>query len=185
MNPMITFMKKQGLKVSLPLLLLATGCDTQTLATAFQPGNVVSSNGNADVVESDPVIAAFVEVYGEKLKSLKSIPSSLDELESALGPLDEPTKARILEYLARLDEPTKARILEYLARQQHPVASATTMPSPATASDASGEEAAVEAPLPTLSGSGSGATSVPEPATLAGLAIATLGMGAIKRKRAA
>lgn len=123
MNPMIAFMKKQGLKVSLPLLLLATGCDTQSLSAALQPGSAASSGATADAVTPDP--------------GTSEIPST------------------------------------------------ATMPSPATAPDTSGEEAAVEAPLPSLSGAGGGATSVPEPATLAGLAIATLGMGAIKRKRAA
>lgn len=123
MNPMITFMKKQGLKVSLPLLLLATGCDTQSLSAALQPGGAASSDFTPDAVEPDPVTS---------------------------------------------ETPSTA-----------------AMPSPATADSSSEEETAVEAPLPSLSGAGGGATSVPEPATLAGLAIATLGMGAIKRKRAA
>lgn len=123
MNPMITFMKKQGLKVSLPLLLLATGCDTQSLSAALRPSNVVSSDFTADVME----------------------PSS--------------------------DTPETS--------------SAATMPSPAVASDGSSKETVTEAPVPSLSVAGDTAASVPEPATLAGLAIAGLGMGAIKRKRAA
>ena len=123
MNPMITFMKKQGLKVSLPLLLLATGCDTQSLSAAFQPGNVASSGDVADVIEPDPTASE--------------------------------------------------------------IGSTATMPSPAEASAGSSEETATEASVPSLSVAGDSAASVPEPATLAGLAIAGLGMGAIKRKRAA
>ncbi len=123
MNPMITFVKKQGLKVSLPLLLLATGCDTQSLSASLRPSNVQSSDSTAGVIE----------------------PSS--------------------------DTPETI--------------STATMPSPAVASDSSSKEAATEAPVPSLSVAGDTAASVPEPATLAGLAIAGLGMGAIKRKRAA
>lgn len=123
MNPMITFMKKQGLKVSLPLLLLATGCDTQSLSAAFQPGNVQSSDSSIADVEVDPTASE--------------------------------------------------------------TSSTATMPSAAVASDGSSEGTVTAAPVPTLSVAGDDATSVPEPATLAGLAIAGLGMGAIKRKRAA
>ncbi len=123
MNPMITLMKKQGLKVSLPLLLLATGCDTQSLSAALRPSNVSSSDLTAGAVESGPIVT---ETIGT-----------------------------------------------------------ATMPSSAVAADGSSAETAATDSVPSLSVADNEAASVPEPATLAGSAIAGLGMGAIKRKRAA
>lgn len=120
MNPTIQFMKQQGIKVSLPLLLLATAC-------------------------------------GEGTPSASLSPVSLDAESSAATP-------EVIADTSGFEAPATPEL-----------PSPATTPTSATAPTAGSGVVATAVP----------AASVPEPTTLAGLAVAALGLGAIKRKSAA
>ena len=138
MNPMTTFMKKQGVKVALPLLLFATACGEGAGPTA---------EGDVDLPLGDPTpMAKAATDSGLKLSTEGSAFDPAKQ-EIDLGDLDAKEAMNGVS-----DE-----------------ANAGTAPT-ATEVAANGYDTKA---------------AVPEPTTLAGLAIAALGLGAIKRKHAA
>lgn len=134
MNPTLRFLQKHGLKVSLPLLLLATACGEGTSTSAFAP-----KSGDA---------------AGRAITAAATPTTNGMGVPNALG--------------AGLKDP------------------GVTLPDNA-------DQTSTNPVLPpsggnsgSSTGAGAGtAASVPEPAALAGLAIAAAGMIVIKRKQAA
>ncbi len=136
MNPTLRFLQKHGLKVSLPLLLLATACGEGTSTSAFAP-----KSGDA---------------------AGRAITAAATPTTTGLGV---------------------------------PSASSTGLGTPNVTLPDNANQTSTNPVLPpsggnpgssTGAGTGAGtAASVPEPAALAGLAIAAAGMIVIKRKQAA
>ena len=135
MNPMTTFMKKQGVKVALPLLLFATACGEGTGPVAQGDSNSLElDNVELATTDNGPVL---------KLDSAGNVP---DAIEQEIN----------------LDDMGKEKM------------------------NGSFDGANPGTTVTDIASNGSDTkTAVPEPTTLAGLAIAALGLGAIKRKQAA
>ncbi|MGB7087814.1 MAG: PEP-CTERM sorting domain-containing protein [Phormidesmis sp.] len=121
---MIQTLKKQGLRVALPLLLLTTACGGEKSTTAFQPGAGIQSSDAAETVAP-----ASTEAFAGL-----SADATLGELGDIV---------------------------------------------PTTESDENIADAILVPDFDEVS------TSVPEPTALAGLAVAALGLGAIKRRQSA
>lgn len=141
MNPTLRFLQKQGLKISLPLLLLATACGEGTTTSAFQP-NSGDAAGSAITAAAKPTTNGM------------GVPTA-----SSVG-LGTPN----VTLPDNADQTSTKEVLP----------PSTTSNGGASTGGASGAGTAAGA-----------AASVPEPAALAGLAIAAAGMIVIKRKQAA
>ena len=142
MNPTLRFLQKQGLKVSLPLLLLATACGDGGTTSAFQP-NSGGAAGRAITAASQPNTNGM----------------------GAPSPLSSGLVTPNVTLPDSADQTSAKEVLP---------------PS----GDTSGSGSSTGA-NPGAGAAAGAAASVPEPAALAGLAIAAAGMIVIKRKQAA
>ncbi len=141
MNPTLSFLQKQGLKISLPLLLLATACGEGTSTSAFQP-NSGGAAGRAITAAATSTTAGL------------GVPTASSD---GLGTPDVT-----------------------LPEDAEPTSLSNALPPSTTPTDGASAGGG------SSSGGAAGAVaSVPEPAALAGLAIAAAGMIVIKRKQTA
>jgi PEP-CTERM motif len=131
MNPMNQLLKKHGLKVALPLLLLTTACGGEGTSSTLQSDNETPTT--------------------EQLQMAKAITDGFGTPSASGGGLPAPSVT------------------------QPPTSGNGGSGSPAVLPPSNG------GPVPTTNG----ATKVPEPTALMGLAIAAAGMVVIKRKQAA